>query len=91
MAFCLREQHPKEKPEPFAQRLAGTIGEELQPANLRQLLSRAYSLFGRALLEEVVHLLGDSDPQAVKDQMEKLNVIEYARKSKYCRAYLSLD
>lgn len=86
----LHEEFPKEKKEAFEERVAA-LGYRLKRDNVRQQLYRASDRFGRLLVEEVAHLTGDGSPDTLRQELEKLSLVEYARKSKRWRTYLKLD
>jgi len=86
----LREEFPKEKPEPFRALLAEATGQDFELAAVRQQLRRAYNRFGWLLLEEVTHLVGTAEPDLLRQKFEELQLVCYAAKSSRCRRYLSL-
>lgn len=75
----LRGQAPELDSKGLAERLSAIAGVTITPANARQLLHRARSLFARQLVEESARALENPTRELVEQELAELRLIDYVR------------
>jgi RNA polymerase sigma factor (sigma-70 family) len=75
----LRVECPELTSAQLAERLAGRLGNPVTAAWVRKTLQRAHDRYADLLLEEVAHSLAEVTPQALRQELEELDLLRYCR------------
>jgi DNA-directed RNA polymerase specialized sigma24 family protein len=73
----LRADHPRDRSEQLAARLAETTGRPFTAANARKQLERARGLLARLLVQAVKRLVPHPTPEEVQEELIDLGLIDY--------------
>lgn len=71
--------HPNERSDVLAQKVAAQLKKPIRPEAFRQQLSRARRLFAQLLVDEVALTLNDPEPHTVEEELADLGLIQYVR------------
>jgi RNA polymerase sigma-70 factor (ECF subfamily) len=77
----LRVDHAEGCGADLTRLVAARLGKPLSEPAFRQLLRRARDKFADFLVAAVAFTLGDSDPEAVEEELIELNLLSYCRRS----------